>query len=80
VSAAAKDKTGSEPHGRTVSAVARSDCGKAEGSTSSAIGDSSTTSTSVTDGERGANPNRGRGNAKGGNGNRGNGGGSSGKN
>lgn len=77
VSAAAHDKSGSgsEPHGKTVSSVARSDCGKADTTPSTIVGGSSTTSSSTTsttvdDGERTASSNRGRGD---GNGNSGNG-------
>ena len=89
VSAVAQDRSASasEPHGKTVSSVARSDCGKASASTSTTVGgsptSSSTTSTTVDDGERSANSNRGRGNgnANGGSGNSGNSGsGNSGKN
>ena len=75
VSAAAHDKSGSgtEPHGKAVSSVARSDCGKAGTTPSTTVGGSSTTSSSTTsttidDGGRTANSDRGRGN---GNGNRG---------
>jgi hypothetical protein len=82
VSAAARDKGEStEPgsHGRTVSSIARTDCGKdATGTTSTTVSPStttsstSTTSTTAGDGERGANS--GPGSANSGRGNGGNGG------
>ena len=93
VSTAAQDKSGEGNHGKTVSSVARSDCGKtassasttttvAGGSTTTTIGGGSTTTT-IDDGQRSANSgpgnsgNGGRGNS----GNSGNGGrGSSGRN
>ena len=93
VSAAARDKAESEPgsHGRTVSSIARGDCGKdATGTTSTTVASSTTTSSTSTtvDGERTANSgpgsaNRGRGDGGNrGNGNSGNGGnrGNSGRN
>jgi hypothetical protein len=43
VSAAAQDKSGSGSHGKTVSSVARSDCGKASGTTTTVVTPSSTT-------------------------------------
>jgi hypothetical protein len=43
VSAAAQDKSGSGSHGKTVSSVARSDCGKASGTPTTVVTPSSTT-------------------------------------
>lgn len=85
VSAGARDKAESEPgsHGRTVSSIARGDCGKdVTGTTSTTVASSTTTSSTSTtvDGERTANSgpssaNSGRGNGgSSGNGNSGNGG------
>ena len=92
VSAIAQDKSGSGQHGKAVSEVARSDCGKTgttvttvAPSTTTTVG-SNTSTTSVTSAQRGANSgpgnsggsNRGSGNS--GSGNNGNGGGNSGRN
>ena len=82
VSAAARDKAESESgsHGKTVSSIARTDCGKEDKATTSTTGasstTSSTTSTTLDDGQRSANSgpgNSGNGGNSGG-GNRGNGG------
>ena len=85
VSTAAKDKSGEGNHGKTVSSVARSDCGKTDGaspttttvpgSTTTTIG--STTTTTVDDGLRSSNSGRGN-SGNSGRGNSGNGGGNSG--
>ena len=74
VSTAARDKSGEGNHGKTVSSVARTDCGKEETSatTTTTIGGGSTTTT-LDDGQRRANS--GPGSANSGRGNSGNGGG-----
>ncbi len=83
VSAAAKDKSGEGPHGRTVSSVARSDCGKTDGSTTTTVPGStttttvgSTTTTTAADGLRSSNSGPGNSGNSGnsGRGNSGNGG------
>lgn len=89
VSAAARDKsaTGAGSHGKTVSSIARSDCGKTAASTTSTTiaptttsttVQSTTTSTSVADALRSANSGRGNNGNGNGNGNRGNGNGNNG--
>lgn len=84
VSAAAQDKSASEgadpnSHGKTVSSIARSDCGKTEGSTTTST--SSTTSTTTLLGTANAGPStNGKGNSGNGGGNGNGGKGNSGKN
>jgi hypothetical protein len=51
VSTAAQDKSGEGNHGKTVSSVARSDCGK----TTTTVAGGSTTTTTIDDGRRSAN-------------------------
>jgi hypothetical protein len=86
VSAAARDKAESEPgsHGRTVSSIARTDCGKEATSTTSTVPSSSTTSstsTTLDDGQRSASSGSGSANSGRGNGgNSGNGGNGNGRN